>query len=159
MIDENKWPQYGFPRQEGDIQGITIHETGNVDMNAQQLHDWLNTECKTSQGTHYIIDDTQVLQAMPEDWAVYHTGKGVDWGCKYTVAIEICSSLSDEKFNQAVDRAISLVWDLQHRYHIPMDLIFFHQDFNDRAYCPKTLLDHYGNSKNFVYQEIYKEEE
>ena len=41
MIKESKWSQYGFPRTEADVQGITIHETGNYEKNAQELHDWL----------------------------------------------------------------------------------------------------------------------
>lgn len=154
MISENKWSQYGFPRTEEDIQGITIHETGNVDMNAEQLFNWMNEVNKTSQGCHYLVDDTQTIQVMPDDWAVYHTGKGKDFGCRYTIAIEICSSLSDEKYQKAEDRAISLIYELQKKYHIPMDMIFFHQDFNSKTYCPKTILNNYGTSKNFVYSRL-----
>jgi N-acetylmuramoyl-L-alanine amidase CwlA len=154
MISENKWIQYGFPRTEEDIQGITLHETGNVEMNAEQLFNWLNEENKSSQGCHYLVDDTQTIQVMPDDWAVYHTGKGKDFGCRYTIAIEICSSLSDEKYKMAEDRAISLIYALQKKYHIPMDMIFFHRDFNETTYCPKTILNNYGTSKNFVYNRL-----
>ena len=76
MIDQNKFKQYGYPRELSDIQGITLHETNNYEKNARQLHDWLNEECKTSQGTHYICDANEVVQVMPDDYAVYHTGKG-----------------------------------------------------------------------------------
>lgn len=154
MIKESKWSQYGFPRSEADIQGITIHETGNLDMNAQQLHDWLDNECKTSQATHYICDDTQTIQAMPDDWAVYHTGKGKDWGNQHTIAIEIVSSLSDVKYQSAEDRAVELVKSLVEVYSIPKEMIFFHQDFDNRVYCPKTILDNYQTSKRFVYERI-----
>lgn len=159
MIHENKFNQYGFPRSEKDILGITVHETGNTEMNAQQLHDYLDNECKTSQGVHYIVDHENTLQAMPDDWAVYHTGKGKDWGCRYTIAIEICSSLNNEQYIQAEDRAISLIWSLQKKYRIPMEMIFFHTDWDEQRYCPKTALDNYGSSKNFVYQKVYREEE
>jgi len=154
MLDENKFNQYGFPREESDIKGITLHETGNLEMNAQQLHDFLNYENKTSQGVHYIVDCEQTIQAMPDDWAVYHTGKGMDWGNRYTIAIEICSYLSDEKYRQAEDRAISLIYNLQKKYHITEDMIFFHNDFNDKTYCPKTILNNYGTVKNFCYQRL-----
>lgn len=157
MIDESKFNQYGFPRSEDDIQGITIHETNNVEMDAQQLHDYLNNECKTSQGCHYIVDDHEIVQVMPDDWAVYHTGKGKDFGCRYTIAIEICSSLSDKKYKEAEDRAISLIYSLQKKYRIPMDMIFFHQDFNNKTHCPNRILNEYGTSKNFVYQRIEEE--
>lgn len=154
MIDENKWPQYGFPRSEEDIKGITLHETGKTDMSAEDIFVWLNEENKTSSGCHYIVDDAQVIQAMPDDWAVYHTGKGKDFGCQYTIAIQVCSSLSGAKYRAAENQAISLIHSLQKKYQIPMNMIFFHQDFNNTAYCPKTMLDEYKTSKNFVYQKI-----
>lgn len=157
MIKENKWTQYGFPREETDIQGITLHETGNYEMNAQQLHDYLDNECKTSQGCHYIVDNEQTIQVMPDDWAVYHTGKGKDWGCRYTIAIEICSYLSDTEYKKAEDRAISLIYDLQKKYHIPTNMIFFHQDFNHKTHCPNRAIDEYKTSTNFVYQRVERE--
>lgn len=157
MIRESKWNQYGFPREEADIQGITIHETNNYEMDAQQLHDFLDEENKTSQGCHYIVDAKKTVQVMPDDWAVYHTGKAKDWGCRYTIAIEICSSLSDEVYKQAEDRAISLIYSLQKKYHIPFDMIFFHQDFNNRMHCPNRIINEFGTSKNFVYQRIMED--
>lgn len=157
MIKESKWRQYGFPREEADIKGITIHETGNYEKNAKELCDWLENDNKGSNGCHYIVDDTQIVQVMPDDWAVYHTGKGNDWGNRYTIAIEITSSLSNDKYKAAEDRAISLIYSLQKKYHIGMDMIFFHQDFNPKTYCPKTILDNYGTSKSFIYQRLEEE--
>lgn len=154
MIDEKKWSQYGFPRNEEDIQGITLHETNNYEMNAQQLADWLENECKTSQGVHYICDDENTVQVMPDDYAVYHTGKGRDWGNRYTIAIEICSSLSDEKYKKAENRAISLIYELQKKYRIPMNMIFFHQDWDNNFYCPVRMLNEYKTSRNFIYQRL-----
>lgn len=154
MIKESKFEQFGFPREEADILGITVHETNNYEMNAQQLHDWLDNETKGSNGCHYICDDTQTIQVMPDDWAVYHTGKAKDWGNRYTIAIEICSSLNDEKYLKAEDRAISLIYALQKKYQIPMDLIFFHSDFDSKRHCPNRIINEYGTSKNFVYQRI-----
>lgn len=153
MLPENKYAQYGFPR-ENSIQGITIHETGNVDMNAQQLFEYLRDVNKTSQGVHYICDDQETIQVMPDDWSVWHTGKGLDWGNRYTIAIEVCSSLSDEKYRAAQDRANGLIHELQERYSITDDFIFFHNTFNERVYCPKTLLDMYGSVKAFVMNEL-----
>ena len=154
MLDVNKFDQYGFPRTESDIQGITIHETGNIDMDAAAVQDYLNTECKTSGGYHYVVDSKEAIQLMPDDWAVYHTGKGKDWGCRYTIAVSICSSLSDEDYQAAQDRAVSLIEDLKEEYQIGNDMIFFHSDFAPQMYCPKTILDRYKTSKNFAYQEL-----
>lgn len=154
MIDEKKYMQYGFPRSIEDIKGITLHETGNYEKNAEQLVEWMNTECKTSQGTHYFCDKDKVVQAIPDDWAVYHTGKAKDWGNRYTIAIEVCSSFNDEDYRAAESRAISLIYSLQKKYNIPMDMIFFHHDFDSKKHCPNRMLDEYGTSKSFVYQRL-----
>lgn len=154
MIDSNKYIQYGFRRQTSDIKGITLHETGNYEMDAQELFNYLNTENLTSQGCHYIVDDTQTIQVMPLDWAVYHTGKGIDNGVKYTIAIEMCSTLDDAKYALTEQRAISLIQSLQTQYSITDDNIYFHQDWNKVVYCPRRALDTYGTSVGFVYDKI-----
>lgn len=154
MLDRNKWDQYGFERTEADILGITIHETGNYDMNAEQLEQYLNDECKTSQGCHYIVDDVQAVQVMPDNWAVYHTGKGKDFGCRYTIAIEICSSLNDIKYLTAEENAVDLIETLKEKYGIKNEMIFFHNDFNQTTHCPNRIIDLYKTSRNFAYQRI-----
>ena len=154
MLDENKWLQYGYKRAESDIKGICFHETGNVEWNAEDLFKYLNEENKSSNGCHYICDAEQTIQCMPDDWAVYHTGKGKDWGNRYTIAIEICSSLSDEAYDSAQDRAVALAKTLQTKYGIPDEMIFFHNTFDDRMYCPKTILDRYENVKRFIMEEF-----
>lgn len=154
MIRENKYAQYGFPREEADILGITIHELDNG-MTAQQFHDWLDDGCKTTtEGCHYICDDVQTVQAIPDNWAVYHTGKDRDYGCQNTIAIKICNSISTDKYLAAENNAIELIKKLIKQYSIPYEKIFFHMDFNERSYCPKTILDNYGSARNFVYQRI-----
>ena len=154
MIREEKFNQYGFPRNLIDIKGITIHETGNYEMNAQQMFDFLNDKNKTNQGCHYICDSEQVIQVMPNDWAIYHTGKGKDYGCKYTIAIEICSNINDEKYKGAQDNAVQLIKELMEQYNISSDEIFLHNDFNSTVHCPNTILNKYGSAKRFVLEEI-----
>lgn len=154
MLDENKFLQYGYPRTVEDIKGITLHETGNIEMNAQQLRDFLNDVNKTSAGYHYVVDKDEVVQLMPDDWAVWHTGKAKDWGDRYTIAVSICSYLNNDDFALAEQRTIELVEQLKEEYHIRNDMVFFHADWNERTYCPKTWLDQYGNSINFVYERI-----
>lgn len=154
MIDENKYIQYGFPRNPIDIKGITIHETNNYDMNAQQLLDYLNNENKTPQGCHYICDSVQILQVMPNDWAIYHTGKGKDFACKFTIAIEICSNLNDELYKLAQDNAVNLIKDLMNEYNLTIDDVYLHNDFNEKAYCPRTILKQYGSAKRFALEEL-----
>lgn len=150
MIDEMKWLQFGYKRKISDIYGITIHNTNNYQMSAKNLFDWLNNESKDSAGCHYVVDDKEVVDIMPLDWAVYHTGKGNDFGNHYTIAIEICSNLNNDTYLKGQDNAIDLIKRLMDVYNISKDRIYFHNDFDKQAYCPATILDLYKSKKNFI---------
>ena len=154
MLDENKYLQYGVQRSTGDILGITIHESSNINDTAEDLMKWYNTECKSNTTYHYVVDSKGFQQLMPDDYALNHVGKYASWGDLYTIAIEICTTLSDEKFNSTLQNTIYLIKLLQETYNISDKMIFFHNDFNDRVYCPKTLLNKYGTAKIFVMEEL-----
>lgn len=156
MIDENKLDQYGYPRPNGiqDIKGIVLHNTGNIKLSARQLYDYLNNENKTSQGCSYIVDKEEIIQCMPDDWCVYSTGKGKDYATKYLLALEICDNINDDDYKLGQDKAVELIKDLMEQYNISSDEIYFHNDFNDKVYCPHILLDNYGSAKRFVVEEI-----
>lgn len=156
MIDENKFAQYGFQRPVSDILGLTIHNTNNYEMTARDLFNWLNGDYKGDNGCHYLVDNKETIEVMPHDWAVYHTGKGLDYGNKYTIAIEICSNLNDQLYLEGQDRAIELIKQLMEEYNISIDNIFYHIDFNARAYCPATILDKYKTKNDFL--NLIKEE-
>ena len=96
MLDKNKWSQFGKERLEPTC--ITIHNTGNYDMTARELFDYLNNECLTSQGCHFLVDDKEIIEVMPLNWKTYHTGKGEDYAFNKSIAIEICSNLDDKLY-------------------------------------------------------------
>lgn len=151
MLDKKKWLQYGTPRKQ-TIKGITIHNTGNS-LTAEELENIMAT---TSQhfATHYFIDDKEIRQVMPLEYAVWHTGKGYDLGNMRTISIEICKSTSDiETYMKAQTRAIELVKELMNKYNLSKDYIFFHSDF-DNTYCPHRILEIYKNKKLFIEKEI-----
>ena len=158
MLPENKWPQYGSPRDVNDIDCIVIHNSGDTELSARQLFDYLADGCITNNAWTYIVDHEEVIQVLPDTWCVYNTGKGKDYAYKHGLIVNICDNLNDELYQQGQDRAINLIKNLMNTYQIPYDMVFFHNDFNSASYCPKILLDHYGSSKNFVYQELFKEE-
>ena len=158
MIKESKWNQYGFPRQTGDIKGITIHESFAVNKTAAELFSFYDDISKENSGVHYVVDASEVIQIMPDDWSVYHTGKGKDFGNLYTIAIEICSNLNNDLYEAAVDNAVSLIKSLEAQYYLTNERIYFHKDFNNKIYCPKSLIDEYGTARNFAYQRLFEEE-
>lgn len=150
MIDENKWKQFG---KEGLIPiAITIHNTRNYDMSAEDLLNYLNENSKTvnSAGCHYFADYKGIVEVMPLNWKVYHTGQAEDWAFNNSIAIEICSNLNNSLYLQGQDNAIKLIKELMKKYNLSNDDIYFHQDFESRMYCPCNILDLYGNKKNFL---------
>ncbi len=153
MLDENKWLQYGFPRSETEIQGITLHEVENF-ATAEDYEKYLAEVNKSNEALHCICDATESRQLMPFDYAVYHTGKGIDWGNSNTIAIGILSSLNNEKFDASLDNAVALIKEIQNSYGIDNNHIYFHNSFNKLTYCPKTLLDRYGSVIRFVNEKI-----
>lgn len=157
MIKESKWDQYGFPRFMSDIKGITIHESSGVNDTAAELFSFYNDISKENSAVHYLVDANEVIEVMPLNWSVYHTGKGKDFGNMYTIAIMICSNLNDELYEAAVDRAVSLINELMEQFRLTQDEIFFHCNFNIKVYCPKKLIAKYGTAKNFAYQRLQEE--
>lgn len=136
---ENK-EQFGFRGLK--VHGITIHNTGNA-LSAQENYD-IMASSKDNRGTHFFIDEKEVIQAMPLNWCVYHTGMGKDWGCRYTIAIEICrSQASNELYATAEEKAVEFIKYLMDRYELDPRSLYFHIDFNGQTYCPHRILDNY----------------
>lgn len=148
MLDKNKWSQYGKDGLEPTC--ITIHNTGNYDMTAMELFDYLNNECLTSQGCHFLVDDKEIIEVMPLNWKTYHTGKGEDYAFNNSIAIEICSNLDDELYLKGQENAIRLIKNYMDKFDIPKDEIYFHIDFNPTTYCPCNILDLYKTKENFL---------
>ena len=142
---ENK-EQFGIPGLE--VKGITVHNTNNA-LSALENYAWVE-QTKTSQGCHYFVDEYNVVQVMPLDWCVYHTGMGIDWACKHTIAIEICRSQSSEElYLKAEKKAVGLIKSLMEQYNLTDKDIYFHQDFRQQTYCPHRILDKYGSKKKW----------
>ena len=152
MIDPKKWNQYGMDGL--DVKGIIIHNTGNTDMSAQQLFDYMENDCKYSTGTHYFVDHEGVVEVLPLTWRTWTTGKGNDWAFDHLIAIEICDNLNDDLYKQGQDNAVALIRQLMATYGLGMEDIYFHNDFNSRVYCPHIILDRYGSAQSFYLNEI-----
>lgn len=148
MIEENKWPQYGYERTSTDIQGITLH---NIEgLSASEYTDYFNNICKDNECWHYIVDHEGAVQLMPNNWTTYHTGKNNDWGDQHTISINICTNINDELYIQGQDNALELIKDLLSEYNLSRNEVFFHKDFNQIVFCPSSILNIYGNKRNFL---------
>ena len=147
MIPKEKWKQYGLPNME--VKGIVIHNTNNQKASAADLEKWMINN-STSQGTHFIVDHTEVRQVMPLDWSVWNTGKGMDFGNLHCISIEICSNPNNSQYLQGQSKAIDLIEELLCRFNLTKKVVYFHRDFNNNVNCPSQILSMYGNKKNFL---------
>lgn len=151
MLDKNKWEQFGIPREQS-VKGITIHNTHN-ELSAKENEEVM-ANATDHLGTHFFVDENEIIQVMPLDWCVWHTGKGFDMGNLRTIAVEICrSTLDEETYLKAQKRAIALVKKLQKQFGLSNAEVFFHNDFA-QIYCPHRILDIYKNKKNFIRKEF-----
>lgn len=147
MIPKEKWKQYGLPNME--VKGIVIHNTNNQRASAADLEKWM-IKNNTSQGTHFIVDHTEVRQVMPLDWSVWNTGKGMDFGNLHCISIEICSNPNNRLYLQGQSKAIDLIENLMHEFNLTKKDLYLHRDFNPNTNCPSQILSMYGNKKNFL---------
>lgn len=135
------------------VKGITIHNTGTTDSAKELVKKMEDT--KQMYLCHYVVDENEVIQTTDESTIAFHTGKGYDFGNRFTLAIEICRSQSDfYLYKSAQSKAIELIKSLMDKYGLSTDDIYFHNDFNINTYCPHKILDHYGNKKEFMRKEF-----
>lgn len=147
MLSKRKWKQFGTPGSK--IKGIVIHNTNNTKMSAEELENWLENDSRSSGGCHFLVDDKEVRKVMPVNWSVFNVGNGMQFGNLDCIAIEVCTILNQEKYNQAEQRAIELIKELMKKYKIKKENVYFHRDFQPNINCPAQMLERYGNSRAF----------
>lgn len=131
------------------VRGITIHNTGN-ELSAKEIYELLKKD-KTLNICHYLVDENEVVSVLDESKEAHHTGRGYDFGNRYTLAIEICRSMSDnELYFVAEKNAIKLVKKLMKKYKLSKNDLYFHIDFNENTRCPHRILEIYEKKERFL---------
>ena len=125
---------------EMEAEGYAIHNTSNDASAKNEVNYMLSNNDPVSY--HYAIDDTEVVQAIPENRNAFHAGDGIDGkGNRKYIGIEICYSKSGgERFTKAEKNAAAFIavklksrgWDISR--------VKKHQDFSGK-YCPHRTLD------------------
>jgi len=152
MIANNRYKQFSIDQQL-IIRGITIHNTHNA-YSARENLQWMEHSALNF-AAHVFIDENEVVEALPLARGCFHTGKAFDRGNQETIAVEICrctSSLS--LYLEAQKRAIHWIKKTLTANNLDQRAIFFHQDFDERAYCPHRIFEIYGNKQNFIEKEL-----
>lgn len=136
-----------------EVKGITIHNSDNR-LSARKIYQYLYYNDKLNV-CHFLVDENEVLITTDLTENAWHTGKGEDFGNQYTIAIEICRSQSNYGlYLKAQRKAVRLIKKLMKEYQLTASDIYFHKDFDNKAYCPHRILDVYGSKKAFIEREL-----
>ena len=122
--------------------GITVHNTANNASAENEIAYMIRNNLEISY--HYAIDDTVILQGIPEDRNAWHAGDGNGPGNLTTISIEICYSTGDKaKFEKAQENAAEFVAYKLKQYGWGIDRVYTHQHWSGK-HCPHRTLDEYG---------------
>jgi len=120
---------------------ITIHNTGNSSKgsNARAHANYLrgDTAANLPVSWHYTVDDTNVIQHLPDNETAFHAGDGSGPGNRQSIGIEICQN-SDGNLLVATDNAARLCAILCTRHNITVKNIVQHNFWSGKN-CPQEL--------------------
>ena len=120
---------------------ITIHNTANTSRgaNAASHATYLQNSGKNSSVSyHYVVDDKEVYQLLPDNEVAWHAGDGLyGTGNRQSLAIEICEN-SDGDLLKATDLTVELTAYLMKKYNIPLSNVVQHNHWSGKN-CPNRI--------------------
>ncbi len=130
------------PGKANPMEYITVHDTGNVNTGAGALNHakYLkgDSAANAKVSYHYTVDDTRVVQHLPDNETAYHAGDGPNGpGNATSIGVEICIN-SDGNLTAATDRAARLVAVKCKEHNIPIENVVQHNHWNGKD-CPKLI--------------------
>lgn len=140
----------GRPGQKITPKGLVIHWTANTceTADADNNRNYFNYS-GIAVSVHYIVDDHQVVQCLPEDEMAYHVGanhytanalRKLSWypnNC--TLGIEICVN-KNSNFTTTIRNAVELCANICKRHGWNSDHLWRHYDITGKD-CPKFFVD------------------
>lgn len=147
------------------LKGIIIHWTANLNKGAnasanaryfdsdQFFTDKNGNKKKTYASAHFMVDDHQIIQCLPDDEVGYHVGAKVykelvylklgvprgDTPNNYTLGIEMCVN-ADGDFNITRQQTIELTGHLLKKFGMTIHQVYRHFDITGKD-CPKMMLE------------------
>lgn len=122
------------------IKYITIHNTGLVDVKANNFHRSLKRENALTNGRQaswtFTVDDTEIYQEVDTSWETWHSGTSN--GNKNSISIEMCMWSDSEKQRKTYNNTVKLVVELMKLHNISIDNIKQHYDWSKKN-CPQYL--------------------
>lgn len=139
--------------------GLVIHYTGNEDTGANALanRDYFNNHPQDKVAAHYIVDDSNIIQCVPENEMAYHVGAKVytkaalKWLSPYpndcTIGIEMCIN-EGNNFEQTVQNTVELAADILLRRGWTVDELWRHYDVTLKN-CPAYWVEDEAGWQDF----------
>ena len=119
---------------------IVVHNTAN-DASANNEIEYMKSN-NNKVSFHYAVDDTEIVQGIPENRNAWHAGDGNGDGNRKGIAIEICYSKSGgERFDKAEENTAEFIASKLKEKGWGIDKVKKHQDFANK-YCPHRTLDY-----------------
>ena len=130
------------PGKSNPMKYVTIHDTGNANAGAGALNHakYLKGDAAANGKVsyHYTVDDTRVVQHLPDNETAYHAGDGPNGpGNATSIGVEICIN-SDGNLTAATDRAARLTAKLCKDHNIPIENVVQHNHWSGKN-CPKLI--------------------
>jgi len=141
----------GRPGRPITPRGVVIHWTANRSpgANARRNRDYFENHPEKKVAAHYVVDDSEVVQCVPENEMAYHVG-----GKKYTekalqalgsypnaatVGIEMCVN-QDGDFSKTYLLTVKLAADVLKRNSLDTKDLWRHCDITGKD-CPRYFVD------------------
>jgi N-acetylmuramoyl-L-alanine amidase len=134
------------------LKGIVVHWTANEGKGANALanRNYFNNTTRAA-SAHYIVDDHQIIQCIPDDEIAYHVGAkkyrtdGIKlsespYGPNYfLIGIEMCVN-KDGVWSKTYQNTIDLIVYLLKKHSLTVDDLYRHYDITGKD-CPRMMID------------------
>lgn len=129
------------------VQFIVVHYTGTPGDTAENEGLYFNHNDTGKTSAHYFVDETEVVQSVPDEYVAYHCGGATYFHDKCrnsnSIGVEICTKRSaDGEYYfhpDAVARAQALIRDLMEKYDVPQENVVRHFDVTHKL-CPMPFV-------------------
>ena len=122
------------------IGSVTIHNTGLVDVKANNFHRALKTQNSLSNGRQaswtFTVDDKEIYQETKINWETWHSGTTT--GNRNSISIEICMWSNKEQQRKSYENAAILTAMLLKQYKLDINKVFQHNKWSGKN-CPQFL--------------------
>lgn len=119
---------------------VTLHNTGLVDVKANNFHRSLKNQNSASNGRQaswtFTVDDKEIYQETKINWETWHAGNST--GNKNSISIEMCMWSNKEQQRKTYENAAILTVMLIKHYGLGLDKVVQHNKWSGKN-CPEYL--------------------